>query len=90
MCDESDIEITLTIPQDLLRGSHRLLALQGVSFADYAEAVEGLILELVDSGYFCPRAPNTRIADKKANPEYIQNIRAVFEAAANRSDKSER
>lgn len=83
--------LEFTIPQDALLELFRLLALDGVSFADYAVAVGQLISELLERQLLLrPYDAGTRTADDKGTQGYTENIDAVFQAAANRLDKSVR
>jgi len=79
---------TLFIPQDALLESGRLLAIEGVSLADYSTAVEELILELVDRGILRLNAIDIGKEDNRGNLEHTRNIRAVFEATRDRRDRA--
>lgn len=83
MCDGP----TFVIPGDALSESYRLLALEGVSLADYASAAQELISGLIDQGLLHPTVSGIRNRSSAANQEYTRSIRAAFEARADRLDR---
>ena len=74
------------IPEDALMESFGPLAVQGVSFADYAKAAEELILELAERELIATGGAGTRCREKTASLGCTQSICAVFESRRDRSE----
>lgn len=64
------------------------LATQGLSFSDYASAVEELISELLRRGLLSPGVIGTGNRGNETNGLYTQSIDAVFARVSDRWDKA--